>query len=576
MKWRKNLFGRLNLFLTAVFLTVSLFYAYSHQRTVHVLGLEIEQSTQRQLKLLSNDVEFKTRQMVSFLQIFLSEPYAKKFASIPIDRTNYDWLEIRRGLQERIYYQEGLSDKWISRFAIYSTFNKEAVSGQRPAAYDSDYLRRNISTKWKLRPVELDGVQTRAFYYYLTDTVVAQNASVIIEAMFPESNLRDMLDEMKLSGPGTPFLYEHRGDWITGSSAADDAPQTIAAELDERALVGDSFNFRVNMDGRTFVVSGVRSPSLNWYLVDYVPLDQVISPIVETNFLFYAALTLLFALGVVFSYLLHRNVLTPLKQLIGGLQRVKRGDYNTNIYWDKDVEFSYVFQQFNEMTRQTRQLIEHVLLEQLRAKDAMLKQLQAQINPHFLYNCLGFIINMTEMKNERAVVRMAHSLSEYYRFITRTDLGSVALRDELQVVGSYLDIQKMRFSRLSFDISVPEPMLPLIIPRLLLQPIVENAIEHGIAKSLNAGRLKIVGSEDERQYTLRVEDDGTRLTGQALSELREALSAPGQPPIGYGLWNIAQRLLYAYDGNAGIVLERSAWGGLSVTIHIPKGDPISA
>lgn len=127
-------------------------------------------------------------------------------------------------------------------------------------------------------------------------------------------------------------------------------------------------------------------------------------------------------------------------------------------------------------------LIEQVYLEQLRAKDAHLKQLQSQINPHFLYNCLFFIKSKAVVGDTDSVEAMALNLGEYYRYITKTDHSLTTLQDELKLLENYLEIQNLRKQRISYEMDIAEDLLGLQIPRLLIQPLVENSIIHGIEK----------------------------------------------------------------------------------------------
>lgn len=569
MGMRKNLFTRLNVMLAVVFLVIVVFYSYSHQKTVSVLNGEIQQSNRIQLSLLSADMEYKIGQMVTFLMSLLNDSNVKKFAFIPPGSVNYDHVEIRRTLMDKLSFQENSLPKWSSSYAIYSTYNKMAVSTSGKVAYDSEYLKRNIKMKWELRKNEYKPDE-RAFYYYMSDTIIHPNkladAAILIEGLFPEQDIRIILDEVKNNGRGDPFLYQPQGQAILSTRSNQQLTQQLIAQLNKQTLQTPTFQQLMTLDGQKYAVTGVLSPSLHWYLIDYVPLAEVMAPISVVKGLFYAALFLLFVLCIVFSYMLHQNVLKPLKWLIGGLQSVSRGNYAVQLNWRKDYEFSYVFTQFNRMSSRIKELIEDVYKAQLRMKDAQLKQLQAQINPHFLYNCLGFIINMAQMKKEQAVVAMAHNMSVYYRYMTRSDVEEVSLQEELDLVRSYLEIQRLRFPRLQYVIEIPEALQELRLPRLLLQPIVENSMVHGIGNSIRSNQLRVTGFADEERFTLIVEDDGNGLSDGQLQTLSSALQIAEQSSVGYGLWNVAQRLQQRFNGQAILTLQHSELGGLAVTL----------
>ncbi len=121
------------------------------------------------------------------------------------------------------------------------------------------------------------------------------------------------------------------------------------------------------------------------------------------------------------------------------------------------------------MAEQIQELIEKVYKETLRSREATLKQLQSQINPHFLYNCLFYIKNMASLGEKEAVVAMSLNLGEYYRYTTRLENPMTTIREEMKLIQNYLEIQTMRMQRLGYEIAIPEDMMELEIPRLLIQ-----------------------------------------------------------------------------------------------------------
>lgn len=223
-------------------------------------------------------------------------------------------------------------------------------------------------------------------------------------------------------------------------------------------------------------------------------------------------------------------------------------------------------QNFNEMASQIQDLIENVLQSRILARDATLKQLQAQIHPHFLYNCLGYIINMTKMGKDRAVMDMAYHLADYYRYTTRMDNQGVSLSEELAFVRIHLEILQLRNETLTYSIWLPEALAELRIPRLLIQPIVENAMGHGLENVEYPGRVEIrVYVKDERVH-LEVEDNGKGLSEERIIQLYQELRIPAGEYAGCGLWNVNQRLQGNFGPDAEIAFSPSRLGGLNVSL----------
>ena len=152
------------------------------------------------------------------------------------------------------------------------------------------------------------------------------------------------------------------------------------------------------------------------------------------------------------------------------------------------------------MAAEIEQLIQKVYVEQLRSREANLKQLQSQINPHFLYNCFALIRSLTRLGKHDSVMEMALHLSKYYRYTTRVEKQSASLQEELDLIESYLKIQQLHISHLHYEIDIPDHMRHLDIPRLLLQPLVENAVIHGIERVERDGIITVSGGQTDRFY----------------------------------------------------------------------------
>jgi len=187
------------------------------------------------------------------------------------------------------------------------------------------------------------------------------------------------------------------------------------------------------------------------------------------------------------------------------------------------------------MVAQIQSLFENVYMEKIHVREARLKQLQSQINPHFFYNCFSFITSMAKLNNQQAVIAMSKNLSQYYRYTTRQERDLVPMIEEIDFVQNYLEIQQMRMSRLNYNIHLPETIKSILIPPLIVQPLVENAVIHGIERYSSAGLITITGWYKNDQWFLSVEDDGKGMEPEALTRLQQSLSEPLGEEMGCGL-----------------------------------------
>lgn len=236
-----------------------------------------------------------------------------------------------------------------------------------------------------------------------------------------------MLDTYKSGHSDNPFFYKEGHAIIASRSADGPKMDQIITELGDRINSRDSSFLIHSFDGRPYLITYYYSNILEWHLVDSVPLNQIIGPIKQQRLLFGASSIILLLSCITAASALYWNVHRPIFQLVRAVQRIKEGDYAYRLPKKSNNEFTFLMQNFNEMATQIQDLIENVLQSRILARDATLKQLQAQIHPHFLYNCLGFIINMTKMGKNRAVIDMAYHLADYYRYTTRMDNQGVSL-----------------------------------------------------------------------------------------------------------------------------------------------------
>lgn len=575
---RFSLFAKINCLIVVLFIPIIIMYTYSNNVTYDVVSKELQVSNTKQLTFLSSQIDSRINQMMDFSLILSRDPNVRAFNGLNIWNDRYDKMQTRYVIQEKLMLQSGVTDIWPTRYAVHSQQNQDVIANyNRTSGYDEDYLKRNMSGQWTYGDGAESKEDMKSFYWFFTDSLaqpgMLTGSNLVIEASFSYENIQNMLDTYKEGGQGDPFFYHKGNSPILNRSADKQLSEELIRYLDEHSSE-DTTQDVVKLNGKKYLVSSVKSSYLDWHLVDVVPLYQILQPISLSRNLFYLFMILLFVVGISASILLYRNIQYPIKKLIQGLRRVQRGDYSVRLHSKDQNEFSFLFHRFNDMSHQIQDLIENVFQEKIRAKEATLKQLQAQINPHFLYNCLGYIINMAQMKDEQAVVSMAHNLSAYYRYTTRVERETSSLKEEINLLVNYLDIQKLRNGRIEYHINIPEDMLAQSVPRLMLQPIVENSVIHGVAKSYSSGEIRITGESSNGFCKIYIDDDGPGLSPEQLEALNLKMQQPLQEEMGCGLWNTNQRIMHLFGNHSYLLFGPSPLGGFRTEMiwEIPKED----
>jgi len=212
-----------------------------------------------------------------------------------------------------------------------------------------------------------------------------------------------------------------------------------------------------------------------------------------------------------------------------------------------------------------------VTKEQIRLRKAEFELLQMQINPHFLYNTLDTIVWLAEAGKQKEVVQMVGSLSEFFRTSLNQGKDIIPIREELQHVRSYLEIQQVRYQDiLEYEIHVPEELGKYLIPKITIQPIVENALYHGIKNKRGLGRILVNGRKEEGHFVIEVQDNGIGINEERLKQVRDKiqyrLSAGNDI---YGLYNVNERIRLNFGEKFGISIESVYGEGTVVSIFLP-------
>ncbi|MBB6734796.1 cache domain-containing sensor histidine kinase [Cohnella zeiphila] len=221
-----------------------------------------------------------------------------------------------------------------------------------------------------------------------------------------------------------------------------------------------------------------------------------------------------------------------------------------------------------------QQLLEDNYRTKEKEKEARLKVLQAQINPHFLYNALDTINWMALTKGAKDISRMLHMLAQYFRLSLSKGKDIVTLEEEMNLAKAYLEIQMQRFHSFEYELTYPESLAGRPLPKLTVQPIIENAILHGIQnKEGHQGRIRLEVFEQDGGFVIRVADDGTGMSEDKVRELLASFSSPTTSTSSYGLYNVWERLRL-YTGGAGRLDVASIPGeGTTVSLTFPEGAP---
>jgi two-component system sensor histidine kinase YesM len=269
---------------------------------------------------------------------------------------------------------------------------------------------------------------------------------------------------------------------------------------------------------------------------------------------------------VVFIYFMIRFT-KPLKQLVSSMNRLGGGDFNSYVVTKGKDETAILGNNFNRMLDRLHQLIVNLSEEQKHKEEARLQTLQAQINPHFLFNTLNSIKWMAMLSGAKHVSQMITKLGKILQYTMKVNEEVVTLEDEVTHLQSYLDLQKIRFNdNVGIHFNIPPELNHYSISKFILQPIVENSIIHGKRMPLS---IEISAAREDECLTIKVTDNGNGISEEKLEELRAQLSQDHARYSGIGIYNVNKRIKMHFGRAYGIEMNSTPGEGTLVTVKLP-------
>ena len=488
--------------------------------------------------------------------------------------------------RDTIALNQGPEDLWAYKsllryLQVYSTLNEldsafTIYLGQKGKGFSS---HRNV--------ISIDDADMRQMYennnqWYICDNPAARDSNpepepeliytIFHDGEFPEeqvavgisiqvSQLRRLLNLLSIRNKGLAFLTD-------GREIIYSKPHEITSVIDELGLP-------LKCNGSLYLwnrqVRVLYTPLNDYLSLGMVfPNDSLMEPVKKSNRL---AIMLSILMAIVFSLifiLIYRWITHPLKTLAEGLGSVELGDYSVALGFHRIREVDYLYIQFDRMARRIENLLDEVHLENLRTKEAQLKFLQAQINPHFLYNNLNYIYQMSMSGDNTLSAEMSIALSTYYREVTKSSSLRNTLLKEIEMIEVYVTIFRLRLpDSLFLSTRIEQAIEQLEVPRLILQPFVENSIKYGLDTIDRALTIQIHGYIKEKMVHIIITDNGKGMRNSAIKELNVQLSLDHPTLKGAGLRNSIQRLQLHFNHSVSIHVQKNQPYGLSIEIIIP-------
>jgi two-component system, sensor histidine kinase YesM len=394
----------------------------------------------------------------------------------------------------------------------------------------------------------------------------------IISVEIDRSGIQEVLKQIPGHMEGGAMLLDRQLRWDIAGMEKDGSLSVMNGLLRNEPISGETAGIHsVEADGRNYLVTSETSNKLGASLVTYLPENVVLGPLDKYKRAFWLLSAFSLLVILISSSLIYRFIHRPLITLVRAFKKAEIGNLSPIEQYRFRDEFFYLFKQYNATVEQLKVLIHEVYEQKYRAQLSELRQLQSQINPHFLYNSMFSVYRMAKSEDWVNVTRFTKYLGEYFRFITRSGIPEVGLETEVKFARTYVEIQNVRFAhRLKVEFAkLPELLKDVAVPRLVLQPLIENAYNYGLENKKADGLIRISFTVSDNFAVIAVEDNGEELAEDKLEEMQRTLTFNQEPAESTGLYNVHRRIRIKYGETGGLRLTRSGQGGLLAEIFLP-------
>lgn len=383
------------------------------------------------------------------------------------------------------------------------------------------------------------------------------------------SAISELCDQSTVGTKGYAFILDAKGNIVYHPQQQQlyNELQTenisLIMDTDEDTVLTGTGN-----DGKLYSIS--RSGKTGWTVVDCTSVRELLRKSRQAQSVYVLTAIILVIVALLFSRFMARSITLPIQKLRDSMKKVQEGDFSvSDVVVDSKNEIGSLTKSFDVMTHRIHELMEQNVHEQEEKRKSELKALQSQINPHFLYNTLDSIIWMAEGKKNEEVVLMTASLARLLRQSISNEDEVVPIANEVEYARGYLTIQKMRYKdKLEFQIEVDSSILYIPLIKLVLQPIIENAIYHGLKYKESKGLLIVKGFMKDGNAVLQVIDDGVGMDEETLAHIYDKHKV-NYHSNGVGVYNVQKRLKLYYGEDYGITYTSELGKGTTATITIP-------
>lgn len=572
--------SRITVFFSIVVLgTIVIFIIMSYRFSFLAIRDNSVSYTQQLVRQVKDNIDYYITYMYDISQIISYNSDVQQYLLGDASRVSYQNEYLRKRVEE-VLNNTSSTRKDIANVIIIgnngaSVLNKNNILNKYNDPKLQSWYKETLSAKG-VPVVSSSHVQNIVYntYSYVVslsrvlydDTTGKELGVLLVDLNY--SVIKNMCKNISLGKRGYIFIVDKNGD-IVYHPQQQLIYSGLKKEYIDDVLKVQKGEFTVDDGANSRIYTINESENSLWRVVGVTYIDDLVpnNQDLQAYYLGGASVSILTAFAI--SYYIARRISRPIKQLENSMTEVKNGNFDTKISVDNTDEIGHLSDNFNIMIQTIKFLIEENKRENELKRENEFKTLQSQINPHFLYNTLDSIIWMAEMGNNDEVVEMTSALSKLFRISISRESDIITIGNEIDYINSYLTIQKMRYKdKLAAQFDISGEILNNYTLKLILQPIVENSIYHGIKNKELGGAILIKGYKEDDKIIIKIIDDGVGMSQEELLDIFE-YKPERTGSTGVGINNVNQRIKMYFGEQYGITFESKLQSGTTATVTLP-------
>ncbi|WP_141504254.1 cache domain-containing sensor histidine kinase [Paenibacillus luteus] len=552
--------------LTFAFTTIVQQYAF------YLYEEQLYEKSSQVLNLSSSAIETELNRLEQISYNMITDiQFQNLLLSIKNSETDYDRLILRQLVLDRLFYFAGPESSIISmqlfdsRGTEHDAGNLITFSPIKKARMMQLAREREGDTSW-IFPDEEDNalILTREIRSFRNTNFDLQYLGTIVARI----NMNEVVRKMALDSAEGNLMIVAGSELVFPSNAMFDPTEIIHSTSQSTGY------FTKTLDDKSQFVSYNQSSKTGWTYINITEYNKIFKHILFIRELVIAVFAFIFVLVVFLGIRFSRSLTKPIEDLMARMKMAEKGNFaEANLHLPEQQsmamnEIGLLHRTFRIMVERINSLITESYANRLLLKETEFKALQAQINPHFLYNTLESINWLARVNKQTQISHMVESLGFLLSHSIELKEPILPLSEELEIIKSYVTIQKYRFEeRLIFQLDVPDRYLNRRVPKLSLQPLLENAIQYALEPGIGACTISIRARETNEGFFLTVEDNGPGMAANTLEQLRKGgLKTNGK---GIGLLNIDERIKIAFGESCGLRIDSKIGHGTKITLMLP-------